>query len=118
MMGWIYMIVSLAAAAMLYGTGHRPELIAALIVLSISFATFCLMYELPMNRAKQRIAGQLASISSRGVHSEDFQRLQSMSVTPNADEKAFRWTPLSAMNMATGVAGAALLVWAIVVRVF
>jgi len=41
-----------------------------------------------------------------------------MSVTPNADEKAFRWTPLSAMNMATGVAGAALLVWAIVVRVF
>jgi hypothetical protein len=117
---WGQMIVCAAAVVLLFGAGPadapRWAFFAALAVFALSFATFCLLYEEPMNRARQRVAGQLARTPAQGLHAEEHQRLQSMAIKPNEHEKAFQLTFLSAANLASGAAGLVLLVWGIIAR--
>ena len=53
---------------------RRAAFYVALVVFAVSFASFCLLYDEPVHRARQRIAGQLAQISAHGLHAEDHQR--------------------------------------------
>ena len=116
-MRWLYMLASAVAAALFYGTAVRGALFLSLVVLSVSFASFCLLYDEPLKRAKRRTEVRLGEISGKGVHAEEYQRLQSMPAAPSDDDRRFRLTMMSGINIASGIAGAALLVWAIVARV-
>lgn len=115
-MGWIFMIVNIAAAVALYGV--QPPLLfgIALALLAISFATFCLLYDEPLKRAQHRVDQQLLQISSKGAHAEEHQRLQSMKIKPNEGDRKFRITRMSAVNVASGVGGAILLAWGLLAR--
>ena len=115
-MGWLFMMINIAAAVALYGI--RPPLLfgIALALLAISFATFCLLYDEPLKRAQHRVDQQLLQISSKGAHAEQYQRLQSMKIKPNEGDRKFRLTPMSGLNMAAGVGGVLLLVWGVLAR--
>jgi hypothetical protein len=58
----------------------------------------------------------LASISGKGIHADQFQRLQSMTATPTEGDKVFRLTLMSGLHIASGFAAAGLLIWALVAR--
>jgi hypothetical protein len=113
-MGWLYMIASAAAAALFFNQEPLIAFYIALVVLGVSFASFCLLYDEPVKRAAFRIAQRMSQISARGLHGEEFQRLQAMTAVVTAEDKKFRLTILSAINVASGVAGMGLLVWALI----
>ena len=115
-MGWFFMLASLAAAALFFGVEPRIAFYISLAVLAVSFASFCLLYDEPLNRARFRIAQQMGAISGKGVHAEEFQRLQSMKVTPTTDDLQFRLTFMSGVNVASGIAAAILLIWGVIAR--
>lgn len=110
------MIINVAAAVALYGV--QPPLLfgIALALLAVNFATFCLLYDEPLKRAQHRVDQQLLQISGKGVHAEEYQRLQSTKIKPTDADRKFRLTPMSSANLASGVAGALLLAWAVIAR--
>ena len=115
-MRWIYMAMSAAAAYLFYGESPAMAFYLSLLVLSVSFATFCLLYDEPLRRASGRINARLGQITARGINADEYQRLQSTAAVATAEDKSFRWTPMSIANIASGIAGAMLLVWAVTVR--
>ena len=115
-MGWFFMIASLIAAGLFFGIEPRIGFYLSVAVLAVAFATFCMLYDEPTNRARHRIASQMASMSDKGVHADEFQRLQSMKATPNEGDKEFRLTLMSGLHVASGIAAAGLLIWAIIAR--
>ena len=116
-MGWLYMSASALAAALFFNQEPRIAFYIALAVLSASFATFCLIYDEPTKRAAQRVRQRLSEISGKGIHYEEFQRLQSHVAVVSTEDRKFRLTLWSALNVASGVAGAGLLVWALIARI-
>lgn len=117
-MGWLYMVMSGAAAGLFYGTGPRIAFFICLVVLGISFASFCLMYDEPLKRAGHRITERMGHISGHGIHADEYQRLKSMKVTATEDDKRFRLTLMSGVNVASGIAGAVMLGWGLMVRLW
>jgi hypothetical protein len=115
-MGWLFMIFNIAAVGALYGMQPPTLFGVALALLAISFTTFCLLYDEPLKRAQHRVAQQLGQISGKGMHAEEHQRLQSMKITPNESDRKFRFTPMSGVNVASGIGGAILLAWGLLAR--
>lgn len=115
-MGWIFMIANLAATILIYGAGPEYAFFLAFAMLAANFATFCLLYDDPIKRARNRIDQRLAQIPARGLHGEEHQRMQSMKVVATAEDKKFQLTFLSGLNIASGLGGAAMLLWAIALR--
>ena len=115
-MGWLYMLASAAAAVLFFNQQPTIAFFIALAVLSTSFATFCLLYDDPAKRAAHRVQQRLNQISGKGIHAEEYQRLQSQDAAVTSDDRKFRLSLLSALNVASGVAGAGLLAWALVLR--
>lgn len=115
-MGWFFMIASLIAAVLFYGIEPRIGFYLSLAVLAVAFATFCMLYDQPLNRARRRIAAQMATLSGKGIHADEFQRLQSMKATPTEADKAFRLNLMSGLHVASGLAATGLLIWAIIAR--
>jgi hypothetical protein len=115
-MGWFFMIASLVAVGLFYGIEPRIGLYLSLVVLAVSFATFCLLYDEPLNRARRRMATQMGALSGKGIHAEEFQRLQSTKVKPGDADKVFRLTFMSGLNVASGIAAAGMLIWALLAR--
>lgn len=115
-MGWLYMLVNVLAVVVCYGTNPGYAIGICLVLLAISFTTFCLMYDNPLKRAQGRVTQQLARLSSKGIHAEEHQRLQSVKVTPNDEDRMFRLTPMSGVNIASGIAGGLMLAWGLYAR--
>jgi hypothetical protein len=87
-----------------------------MLIFAVAFTTFCLLYDRPLDRARQRIASQLAGVSSAGALAEEHQRLRSMKVVPTADDRKMQLTPMMLALFASGALGAVLSVWGIVLR--
>ena len=115
-MGWIYMILSGIAAGLSFGAEPRIAFYLSLAVFAASFASFCLLYDEPLKRARGRMVERMGRLSGQGVHAEEYQRLQSMAVTPTDEDKQFRLTLMSGINVASGIAGLGMLVWAALIR--
>jgi len=50
------------------------------------------------------------------MHAEEYQRLQSRKVVATAEDRRFRLTLLSGMNILTGVVGLGLMCWGVIAR--
>lgn len=117
-MGWIYMILSGVAVGFSFGVKPTIAFYLSLVVFAISFATFCLLYDEPLKRARGRIGVRMGSLSGHGIDADEYQRLQSMAVTPTDEDKQFHLTVMSGINVGSGIAGLGLLVWAALIRLF
>ena len=115
-LGWLYMIVCGIAVGLSFGAEPRIAFYISLAVFAASFASFCLLYDEPLKRARGRIAERMGRLSGQGVHAEEYQRLQSMAITPTDEDKQFRLTLVSGINVASGIAGLGMLVWAVLIR--
>jgi len=115
-MGWLFMLFNALAMGLFFGIDPRIGFYLTFALLAVNFATFCLLYDVPLTRARQRVAQQLLQFSSRGIHAEDHQRLQSMKIVATADDRVFRLTFMSGLNLATGIAGCCMLAWALLAR--
>jgi hypothetical protein len=115
-MRWAFLIIAVGAFAMLFGVGPSYAVYVAFLVLFVNFATVCLQYDDPLKRARQRVTDQLSTMKPGGKQADLYQRLQSATPKPTAEDRRVRYGPMTLLNIATGVAAAALLVWGIVLR--
>jgi hypothetical protein len=115
---WLNMLACGLAAALFYGAEPRIAFFISAGLLAVSFASFCLLYDEPLRRAGHRIHQRMGQISGQGIHADEYQRLQSMKVTTTEADREFQLTFVSAVNVGSGVAGAAMLVWALIVRIW
>jgi hypothetical protein len=115
-MGWLFMLACGAAVGMFFGVQPQIAFYLAFMALAVNFASFCLLYDEPFKRARYRIEQQLMQISSKGVNAEEYQRLQSRSVVATAEDRRFRLTPMSGVNLISGIAGVGLLCWGAAAR--
>ena len=116
-MRWVFLIIAAAAVVMLFGVGPSYAVYTAFLVLFVNFATVCLQYDDPLKRARQRVADRLSSLKPGGRNADLYQRLQSATPKPSAEDRCVRYGPMTLLNIATGVAAAGLLVWGILLRV-
>jgi len=117
-MGWLYMIISGAAAGLSFGAEPKIVFYISLAVFAASFASFCVLYDEPLKRARGRIAERMGRLSGQGIHADEFQRLQSMAVTPTDEDKQFRLTFMTGVNVVSGILGLGMLVWAVLIRLW
>jgi hypothetical protein len=116
MIGWISLVTTILAAILWWGGQPVGVFYASLIVMAASFTTFCLAYDDPMKRAGHRVNERMSRLSSKGVDFEEHQRLQSMTIKANDDDKRFRLTMMTGINLAAGTAGLGLVIWGLMSR--
>lgn len=114
-MRWTFLAIAVGAFASLWGIGPDLAMPVAFLVLFTNFATFCLLYDRPKNRARHRIVEQL-----RGLHpnSDVAQRLSTATISTIPSDHRLGLGPMTLLNLATAIASAALLLWGISLRVF
>ena len=115
-LGWLFMLACGLALGLLFGVKPQIAFYFAFIAMALNFATFCLLYDKPFKRARYRTERQLLQISAHGMHAEEYQRLQSRKVVATAEDRRFRLTLLSGMNILTGVVGLGLMCWGVIAR--
>ena len=115
-MMWLSLIASGAAVPLMYGVGPGWAMWVSMLVFGTAFTMFCLLYDQPVNRARHRIASQLAGVSSAGAMAEEHQRLRSMKVIPTEQDRKMQMTPMMMALLGSGAMGVALTVWGIVLR--
>lgn len=110
-----FLAVAVAAFVVLWGVAPGYGLLVAFLVLFAHFATTCILYDRPKDRARLRVAAQLRGMLA---NSEEAQRLSTRRIVPSADDRRLGIGPMTALNFATGIAAAGLLIWGIVLRTF
>ena len=76
-------------------------------IAACAFASLC--------RARLRVADHLRRLHP---NTDMAQRLATAPITPTVADRHLGFGPMTVLNLATGVAGSALLIWGIVLRVF
>jgi hypothetical protein len=114
---WTGLVASMAAVPLLWGIGPGWGVWASLLACFVCFATFCLLYDEPVRKARSRVAARLAGMSSRGSMSEEYQRLQSSRLNPTDAERKMTMSPMLIANLVSGAAGAGLALWGLALRI-
>jgi len=113
MLRWIWLAISVAALVSLWGVNPEYAFVGALAVLIINFATFCLLYDQPLVRARDRIA---AYIQTLHPNSELAQRLSTVKAKVTEEDRDLGSTPMTIANHISGVAAAIMLLWGLSIR--
>lgn len=110
-----FLALTACSFACLWGVGQEYVLFVSFVILFANFTTFCLLYNVPVDRARRRITEQLRLASP---HSDAAQRLATAVIKPTAGDRHLGFGPMPVVNLVTGLMGIALLAWGIIVRVF
>jgi len=114
-MRWTLLGVALLGFFGLWGVGPGYGLLAAFVVLVVNFASFCLLYDRPLERARQRVDQQRRKLHP---NTDLAQRLETARVVPTAADRHLGLGPMTALNYVSGIAAGGFVVWAFVLRVF
>jgi hypothetical protein len=114
-MRWTLLAIAGCGFASLWGVGPGYALFIAFLVMFANFATFCLLYDRPKERARLRVAEYLRRLHP---NTDMAQRLATAPIAPTASDRHLGLGPMSVLNLATGIAAIALLIWGVVLRVF
>jgi len=110
MLRWIFLAAGLVALGLMIGYGTEVAIFAAFVIVLGNFATFCLQYNGPMDRAQSRINALMAQAQ---VNSDEYQRLETAKAKPSAEDRSHPRNLTSILNAVTGVGCIVLLVWAV-----
>ena len=114
-MRWMFVGIAVLAFASLWGMGPGYALFVAFLVMFANFATFCVLYDRPKDRARLRITDQLRRLQP---NTDAAQRMATATITPTADDRHLGFGPMTILNLATGIAASCLLLWGILLRLF
>lgn len=112
-MKWIFLAASLASMFLVYDQLHQYVLFTSFGIAFGNFAAFCLQYEVPAQRAQQRVDERL---QLGGLSADAQASLRSSKPPITAEDRAFRWDTLTMINVATGIAALGICAWGIMAR--
>ncbi len=113
-MRWMFLGFAACAFLSLWGLGHDFTLLAAFIVLFANFATFCILYDRPFERARLRVEANLRELQP---NSDVAHRLATATITPTDADRHLGIGPMTILNVATAIAAGLMLMWGIWLRV-
>lgn len=113
MLRWVFLVLAIAAVPAVWGLSAEYFVYAAVLVLFGNFASFCLLYDRPVDRARLRLAEQARGLPS---YSDQAQRLQTAAVVPTAADRELGYGPMVMLNLGTGVAAVGLVIWSAAFR--
>lgn len=113
MIRWSLFAIAICAFAASWGLGNDYLPIAAFAVLFANFATFCLVYDRPLARARERIAMQLRGMDP---NSDAAQRLGTVVAKPTDADRNLGLSPMVLMNLITGAAAVLILIYVLWLR--
>jgi hypothetical protein len=114
MIRWIFLAIAACSFVSVWGQVPIYVLLAAFLLAFGNFATFCILYDRPQNRAQLRVAAHLKRTQP---YTDVAPRLQKMSVTTTAADRHLGYGLMPMLNLATGIAASGLLVWGIILRI-
>jgi hypothetical protein len=114
MLRWALLGIALLAFASLWGQGQEYVLLGAFVVMFANFATFCLLYDKPQERARLRVAEHSRQQTPNSAMA---QRLEMAPLTLTAADRNLGFGRMTIANFVTGLAAVGLLGWGIFLRV-
>ncbi len=114
-MRWALLGIAVGGFLSFLGLDHGYALLAAFIVMFTNFATFCVLYDRPKDRARSRVAGLLGRLQP---NSDIAQRMATAPIATTAADRHLGVGPLTVLNLATGIAASCLLLWGLLIRIF
>jgi high-affinity K+ transport system ATPase subunit B len=108
MLRWLFLAAGVAAFATMLVVGSQLAVVLAFSVLFANFATMCVQYNGPIDRARARMTASLRTLQP---HSDAHQRLQTARITPTIADRRHPLTTLTVLNLASGIACISMLAW-------
>ena len=115
-MKWIFLAAAIASVGLLFGQVHQYYFFGAFGVAFVNFATFCLQYEDPANRARRRVEERMGQLKPGGVNADEMARLRSETPRITDEDRQTRWNAMTLLNLVTGIAALGLCAWGIMLR--
>ncbi len=110
MIRWLFIVAGVAGFGLMVWHGTQMAALVAFIALLATFATFCLQYEGPNDRARARVQAALMKLQP---NSDARTRLESAKVVPSAIEKNHPMNAMTMLNIVSGVACMIICAWAV-----
>lgn len=115
-MKWIFLAAGIVSVYLVYGHTHQYVLFAAFAAAFINFATFCIQYEDPAKRARNRAEERLKQLKPGGLHADEQARLRSAKPNITAEDRATRWNAMTLLNLVSGLAALGFCAYGIMAR--
>lgn len=101
MLRWPFLAAGVAAFATMLVVGSQLAVVLAFGVLFANFATMCIQYNGPIDRARARMTASLRTLQP---HSDAHQRLQTARIIPTVADRRHPLAALTVLSLASGIA--------------
>jgi hypothetical protein len=111
MLRWLFLGSGIAALAIMLFAGSQLTIFLAFCLLFANFATMCIQFDGPVDRARARITARLRALHP---HSDAHQRMETAKITTTAADRRHPMSTMTVLNVITGIACLAMLAWGFV----
>ena len=112
MLRWIFLAAGIAAVAIMVAVGSQLAVFLAFVAVFGNFATMCIQYDGPKDRARARMKSQLVGLHP---HSDAHQRMDTATIRATSVDRHHPMNTMTALNWAAGIACIAMLAWGLVI---
>lgn len=114
MLRWLFLVAGIAAFAILFAVGSQLTVFLAFGLTFGNFATMCIQFDGPVERARARMKARLFALQP---HSDAHQRMETATIKATSADRRHPMNTITALNLATGIACFAMLAWGVVLWV-
>lgn len=114
MLRWIFLLAGAAAFAVMLAVGSQLAVILAFGVLFANFATMCIQFDGPIDRARARMKAGLLTLQP---HSDVHQRMETATIRATPADRRHPMNTTTILNLASGIACLGVLAWGVVLWV-
>ena len=110
MLRWLFLSAGVAAFAIMLGVGSQFTVFLAFGLLFANFATMCVQFDGPVDRARARMKATLLTLHP---NSDAHQRMETAAIKATPADRRHPMNLLTVLNLATGIACIGMLVWGV-----
>lgn len=114
MLRWLFLVAGIVAFAIMLSVGSQLTVFLAFVLTFGNFATMCIQFDGPIDRARARMKARLLALHP---NSDAHQRSETATIRATSADRHHPMNTITALNLATGIACFAMLAWGIVLWV-
>lgn len=111
MLRWLLLVAGIAAIALMLAVGSQLTVFLAFGLAFGNFATMCIQFDGPVDRARARMKAKLLAVQPQ---SDAHQRMETATIRATSADRRHPMNTMTVLNLATGIACFAMLAWGVV----
>ena len=111
MLRWLFLSAGIAAFAIMLAVGSQLTVFLAFGLMFANFATMCIQFNAPIDRARARMTAKLLALHP---NSDAHQRMETATIKATSADRRHPMNTMTVLNLATGIACFAMLAWGVV----